>query len=76
MKNLLLVICIFSLILCNCYGKNETFVIKELNLELTKYLASSFIIGSPLNEPGRFHNEKPHFETITKDPTKSRNCKC
>lgn len=51
--------------LTGCDSDN-TFVIKEINLEMVKCPAGSFMMGSPDNELGRNADEKLHLVTITK----------
>lgn len=73
-------ICISIITITGC-GSNETFVIKEINLEMVKCPAGSFMMGSPEQEHakvkefvGGFHkdlfkfeyNEKLHLVTFTK----------
>ncbi len=48
------------------YCSNESFIIKELNLELIKCPAGKFMMGSPDEELGRFGNEKQYLVNITK----------
>ena len=47
-------------------GSNETFTIKEINLEMVKCPEGSFMMGSPEEELGRGKDEKLHLVTITK----------
>lgn len=65
MKKILLIICILAVIVFTGCGSSNTFVIKEINLELVKCPAGSFMMGSP-EEEGRFIDEKTHLVTLTK----------
>ena len=85
MKKLILALMLLSITVFTCYGSdetNETFVIKEINLEMIKCPAGSFVMGSPKKEyentqsnknvigHNRFYNfsynENLHLVTITK----------
>ena len=68
MKKILLIICILAVIVFTGCGSNETFVIKEINLEMVKCPEGSFIMGSPENELGREDrlDEKLHSVIISK----------
>ena len=44
----------------------KTFTIKEINLEMVKCPAGSFMMGSPKEELGRDYGEKQHLVTITR----------
>ena len=46
--------------------EKKNYMIKELNLELVKCPAGSFMMGSPENEKGHRDNEIQHKVTITK----------
>ena len=51
MKKILLVLVVSLIIFIQgCNSNNETFVIKDINLELIKCPAGSFIMGSPNEE--------------------------
>ena len=58
-------VCVALISLTGCCSGN-TFVIKEINLELVKCPAGSFMMGSPKEELGRSDDEKLHLVTITK----------
>ena len=47
-------------------GSNETFIIKEINLEMVKCPEGSFMMGSPNEELGRSDSESLHLVTISK----------
>ena len=66
MKKLLLLFVLFSVTFIFGCGGNETFVIKEINLEMVKCPEGSFMMGSPEEELGRNIDEKLHLVTITK----------
>ena len=66
MKKLMAIISLFILITISVYGENESFIIKEINLELVKCPAGSFMMGSPDDELGRWPREKLHQVTLTK----------
>ena len=48
------------------YAYNETFTIKEINLEMIKCPDGSFMMGSLEEELGRVKGEELHLVTITK----------
>ncbi len=65
MKKIILII--LSLFIVSVgYCSNESFVIKELDLELIKCPAGSFMMGSPNDEAYRNDDEKSHLVTFTK----------
>ena len=85
MKKILLAYLILAVTSLTCYGSdetNETFVIKEINLEMIKCPEGCFVMGSPIkehedtkthkNNTGHKHfhnfsyNENLHLVTITK----------
>ena len=41
---------LLAVIVFTCYGSNETFTIKEINLEMVKCPEGSFMMGSPSEE--------------------------
>ena len=51
---------------CGSNELNDTFVIKEINLEMIKCPAGSFMMGSPDNELGRRKGETLHKVTFSK----------
>ena len=54
------------LFVANSLFAQETLTIKDINLELIKCPAGSFMMGSPENEKGHRDNEIQHKVTITK----------
>ena len=50
MKYVQLIICLLALVVSTGCSSNETFVIKEINLEMVKCPSGSFMMGSPLEE--------------------------
>ena len=74
MKKIILVICFFTVIGLTGCNSNETFAIKEINLEMVKCPAGSFMMGSSeeelgrpeVNEQGKIISEILHLVTITK----------
>ncbi len=54
------------LFVANSLFAQETLTIKDINLELVKCPAGSFMMGSPEDELGRYNNETQHKVTITK----------
>ena len=65
-KFLILFFVILSVIAITGCGSNETFVIKEINLEMVKCPEGSFMMGSSEEELGRLEDEKLHLVTFTK----------
>ncbi len=66
MKKIIYLVVLLLFVVATGYCSNETFVIKELNLELVKCPAGSFMMGSPNEELGRFDSESLHLVTISK----------
>ena len=65
-KYYFLLLCLALIIITGCCS-NETFVIKEINLELVKCPAGSFMMGSPEKEKYEgIDAEELHLVTITK----------
>ncbi len=81
MKYIQLIICLLALVVSTGCSSNETFVIKEINLEMVKCPSGSFMMGSPQEEYTQLKNmignshkkwygfeyeEKLHLVTISK----------
>lgn len=67
MKKIIFLMAVFIFIVSTGFCSNETFVIKDLNLELVKCPAGSFMMGRAEEEGGYVDDsEKLHFVTITK----------
>ncbi len=66
MKRIFLFFILLTVMPIICFGDNEIFVVKEINLEMVKCSAGSFMMGSPEEEFGRFGNEQLHRVTFTK----------
>ena len=61
MKKIFCFTLLFLIILSTAYCSNETFVIKELNLELIKCPAGSFMMGSSAEEYSKIKKEMDSF---------------
>ena len=61
MKKIFRFVLLFLFTVSTAYCSNETFVIKELNLELVKCPAGSFMMGSPEEEHSRIKKEIDSF---------------
>jgi formylglycine-generating enzyme required for sulfatase activity len=66
MKKIVFFVVLLLFVVSMGYCSNESFVIKELNLELIKCPAGRFMMGSPEDEIGGDKKEKLHLVTITK----------
>ena len=56
----------FVIVFAGCASANETFIIKEINLEMVKCPAGSFMMGSPEDEYDHSKGETLHSVNITK----------
>lgn len=66
MKKIIFLMALFIFTVSTGFCSNEKFVIKELNLELVKCPAGSFMMGSPENELGRHDDETLHKVILSK----------
>ncbi|MBQ2594451.1 MAG: SUMF1/EgtB/PvdO family nonheme iron enzyme, partial [Candidatus Riflebacteria bacterium] len=68
MKKIMFLVVLLLFVVSTGYCSNESFVIKELDLELIKCPAGRFMMGSPEDELGRAEklDEKLHSVIISK----------